>query len=188
MTDFYPRPPRGGRRASSTSGPKTKTISIHALREEGDNHPAIIFSFFHNFYPRPPRGGRHIAICHYKSPFQFLSTPSARRATWLSKPDDDSFKHFYPRPPRGGRQQKRRITSPLLSYYTRFCTVLKELFLHEGTKKTILRSRTGILWCEAPGSLVRACLSHRGTEACYRISTPSCSKAGCRPMCSTLLL
>ena len=34
-----------------------------------------------DFYPRPPRGGRH-APRHYPSTtYQFLSTPSARRAT-----------------------------------------------------------------------------------------------------------
>ena len=35
-TYFYPRPPRGGRRAAQTIGIDFKKISIHALREEGD--------------------------------------------------------------------------------------------------------------------------------------------------------
>ena len=56
--DFYPRPPRGGRRGCAFSGHRSGTISIHALREEGD-----ILSFsgtgsLSYFYPRPPRGGR----------------------------------------------------------------------------------------------------------------------------------
>ncbi len=34
--DFYPRPPRGGRRASRKCENGCLTISIHALREEGD--------------------------------------------------------------------------------------------------------------------------------------------------------
>ena len=33
---FYPRPPRGGRRRSASPAPVWQTISIHALREEGD--------------------------------------------------------------------------------------------------------------------------------------------------------
>ena len=33
---FYPRPPRGGRRAARWTCPARWTISIHALREEGD--------------------------------------------------------------------------------------------------------------------------------------------------------
>ena len=82
LGNFYPRPPRGGRPARSalctTSGP----ISIHALREEGDELSADYQGEWENFYPRPPRGGR---------PTWFTRTP----ARWT---------HFYPRPPRGGRR------------------------------------------------------------------------------------
>ena len=35
-TDFYPRPPRGGRRPLLPGSPLQTPISIHALREEGD--------------------------------------------------------------------------------------------------------------------------------------------------------
>ena len=58
-----------------------KTISIHALREEGDAYPAYNTRHQHNFYPRPPRGGRHSAVHRIALPAEFLSTPSARRAT-----------------------------------------------------------------------------------------------------------
>ena len=34
--NFYPRPPRGGRRIWLVSSPPVYHISIHALREEGD--------------------------------------------------------------------------------------------------------------------------------------------------------
>ena len=79
--DFYPRPPRGGRRWNKSGGgstmgflstpsarrattsrdvqPRNLVISIHALREEGDLR-----------YPK-------IQIRYQP----FLSTPSARRAT-----------------------------------------------------------------------------------------------------------
>ena len=33
-------------------------ISIHALREEGDQRKTSNAARSHNFYPRPPRGGR----------------------------------------------------------------------------------------------------------------------------------
>ena len=33
-------------------------ISIHALREEGDEYHFKIFTSVRYFYPRPPRGGR----------------------------------------------------------------------------------------------------------------------------------
>ena len=56
--DFYPRPPRGGRPA---------TTSPHGSRSY--------------FYPRPPRGGRPFLIASRMRSSVFLSTPSARRAT-----------------------------------------------------------------------------------------------------------
>ena len=44
--DFYPRPPRGGRRSSSTSSSRHSAISIHALREEGDSKNRDKISIF----------------------------------------------------------------------------------------------------------------------------------------------
>ena len=101
--DFYPRPPRGGRRHTSPTGNGREPISIHALREEGDSRSLQWASTLSNFYPRPPRGGRRhqavnvmIAVDFYPRPPRggrhgyeeqtsydkiFLSTPSARRAT-----------------------------------------------------------------------------------------------------------
>ncbi len=77
------------------------------------------------FYPRPPRGGRQKRIAEMEDAVQFLSTPSARRATEalsntqiikaisihaLREEGDLSrgrprkvLIDFYPRPPRGGR-------------------------------------------------------------------------------------
>ena len=79
--DFYPRPPRGGRRLQeidarkkarkflSTPSARRATyieyvllkhleISIHALREEGDVRLSVPRICEVDFYPRPPRGGR----------------------------------------------------------------------------------------------------------------------------------
>ena len=56
--DFYPRPPRGGRRAVGGVIVRRSRISIHALREEGDVLAVSIADLDINFYPRPPRGGR----------------------------------------------------------------------------------------------------------------------------------
>ena len=123
--DFYPRPPRGGRPATalhrgkaavflSTPSARRATptgfcllapcrISIHALREEGDLGELHKQLLQLNFYPRPPRGGRHAHIS-IPAPFaQFLSTPSARRATAAGCFDGTDKTYFYPRPPRGGR-------------------------------------------------------------------------------------
>ena len=79
--NFYPRPPRGGRRWQLFGSQHKRPISIHALREEGDHLRPGWFRPIRYFYPRPPRGGR---------PGSSQRMPAA------------SF-DFYPRPPRGGR-------------------------------------------------------------------------------------
>ena len=130
--DFYPRPPRGGRprmrgggiqswiflsapsaRRATSRGERYgcgRGISIHALREEGDQSCTLNLPCYE----------------------RFLSTPSARRATtdarrWHTimdisihalREEGDAFccrqfqhdRYFYPRPPRGGRPRKRRRT------------------------------------------------------------------------------
>ena len=60
VRDFYPRPPRGGRPPGSIAR----------------GRPC-------DFYPRPPRGGRLQRVIDCVQLFQFLSTPSARRATLI---------------------------------------------------------------------------------------------------------
>ena len=101
--NFYPRPPRGGRPAGcladlfpagflSTPSARRATsrrlcagtgqaISIHALREEGDDFFSFLCYSCTDFYPRPPRGGR----------------PGRRGSGTATN-------YFYPRPPRGGRR------------------------------------------------------------------------------------
>ena len=56
--DFYPRPPRGGRREILGRFCILYDISIHALREEGDPGMDEADMVIMDFYPRPPRGGR----------------------------------------------------------------------------------------------------------------------------------
>ena len=130
--NFYPRPPRGGRQFAnlgeqpvkkflSTPSARRATlrqafavqhyyISIHALREEGDRLADFCFCLCTDFYPRPPRGGRHKLDCFLKVFHPFLSTPSARRATYGLARARNDHKHFYPRPPRGGRQSTNAAT------------------------------------------------------------------------------
>ena len=75
--NFYPRPPRGGRRPEPDPDHGCQAISIHALREEGDKFtltPKTIYS-------------------------KFLSTPSARRATSCTDTYECFKRNFYPRPP-----------------------------------------------------------------------------------------
>ena len=99
------RPPRGGRRRKDVgsclvsiflSTPSVRranlcrrvcrdvlNLSIHALREEDDQtRRAIGRGRPSDFYPRPPRGGRRDLSELAASIKEFLSTPSARRATF----------------------------------------------------------------------------------------------------------
>ena len=114
-SNFYPRPPRGGRQACTGENRRTgrkflstpsarrattgcddtaafRVISIHALREEGDDNAAAQHNQQGDFYPRPPRGGRRwsLACC---------------RSGW----------YFYPRPPRGGRHHINNDNKPVIS-------------------------------------------------------------------------
>ncbi len=101
--NFYPRPPRGGRRYLARPERHDLRISIHALREEGDWSGSIRWAQHSHFYPRPPRGGRRILYWFDFTFTEFLSTPSARRATPTHRRMNPPPSYFYPRPPRGGR-------------------------------------------------------------------------------------
>ena len=102
--NFYPRPPRGGRRGPTTLARSLEDFYPRPPRGGRRFHPAGPHCVTSNFYPRPPRGGRQrkgwckenmnrISIhalreegdcCHTGMAFillGFLSTPSARRAT-----------------------------------------------------------------------------------------------------------
>ena len=83
-----------------------RKISIHALREEGDKPPTGFVTTETYFYPRPPRGGRQALRLRRTEMARFLSTPSARRATFIGSKNIEFWKDFYPRPPRGGRPSK----------------------------------------------------------------------------------
>ena len=140
--DFYPRPPRGGRRRPSAgvslatrflSTPSARratrcgvprrwgiSISIHALREEGDARATVRHCWVAYFYPRPPRGGR--------LPEPILPSKGAAISIHALREEGDSAwcagaaarRNFYPRPPRGGRPlwlssgkaQKRFLSTP----------------------------------------------------------------------------
>ena len=81
LSNFYPRPPRGGRPRNGDAPRSDSFISIHALREEGDLAIGVGLFYRKHFYPRPPRGGRLICHSTVATNLEFLSTPSARRAT-----------------------------------------------------------------------------------------------------------
>ena len=104
LKDFYPRPPRGGRRSSAPNTPATRnfyprpprggrlallasflgliTISIHALREEGDVSPSPCASASMSISIHALREEGDVIVCLLEAVvIVFLSTPSVRRAT-----------------------------------------------------------------------------------------------------------
>ena len=134
-TNFNPRPPRGGRLVDAItsweavqfqSTPSARratggrnhelgggTISIHALREEGDR-PSHAGEKVHVRFQSTPSARRATAKPCLPGIFPvFQSTPSARRATptCLLRCARMSF-YFNPRPPRGGRRALSGTATP----------------------------------------------------------------------------
>ena len=126
MSNFYPRPPRGGRRFQFPSFFHNSVISIHALREEGDQRFLLFIYALALFLSTPSarratwenqslspadtisihalrEEGDAVQAMKKPSAIKFLSTPSARRATSASHGTSPRRNNFYPRPPRGGR-------------------------------------------------------------------------------------
>ena len=127
---FYPRPPRGGRRLMTCRYQCPPCISIHALREEGDlvraisaprSFPISIHALREegdaaSAWGRGCRNAISIHALREEGDFQpifpppqwveFLSTPSARRATSRPRGPGPPGRNFYPRPPRGGRRPR----------------------------------------------------------------------------------
>ena len=101
-------------------------ISIHALREEGDDSIRGQHRHGQYFYPRPPRGGRrhdgrwrgrvHLISIHalreegdgvnwgeFQISIYFYPRPPRGGRPPYSMAAFTAAKNFYPRPPRGGR-------------------------------------------------------------------------------------
>ena len=83
--NFYPRPPRGGRPAVAVGFLIEKDISIHALREEGDIiHGGQLQFKAISIHALREEGDAELQA-FIKAFVEFLSTPSARRATVLHR-------------------------------------------------------------------------------------------------------
>ena len=123
-SNFYPRPPRGGR-PKATEAAEAKEYFYPRPPRGGRRTTPRYSNITKNFYPRPPRGGRPSPADAKGAGKIFLSTPSARRATpqvtapaggWAisihalreegdrhTPNSEHGLDDFYPRPPRGGR-------------------------------------------------------------------------------------
>ena len=136
VDNFYPRPPRGGRPYHHCSVRQGCAISIHALREEGDERGVVRDATRHlflstpsarratvpssettsvegNFYPRPPRGGRRDPLELFQLNRYFYPRPP-RGGRLRPRGRSARRGYFYPRPPRGGRPARRQHLSRLL--------------------------------------------------------------------------
>ena len=161
-------------------------ISIHALREEGD---CITVKSMHRAK-------------------QFLSTPSARRATLALTALQDFRLYFYPRPPRGGRHidcdalsadvlrflstpSARRATAKterkhpaFVSLYTSLHKLQRDVCKPNRKITPLLAQTAGIPVRSVPENHVCCRFALAGHQ---KISTLSCANSGCSPTCSTLV-
>ena len=119
-SNFYPRPPRGGRRGGAGHQHGAVQISIHVLREEDDGNLRCRWRGCLDFYPRPPRGGRPVGLVNtlYLRP---ISIHVLREEDDLSPgaPAGGRGPDFYPRPPRGGRPNKPTPAASHRYFYPR---------------------------------------------------------------------
>ena len=101
--DFYPRPPRGGRRSHSQQFQQCRVISIHALREEGDYVDSLSVDA-KRISIHALREEGDPCSCRRRVPPAGISIHALREEgdswAWASSP---SRWDFYPRPPRGGQ-------------------------------------------------------------------------------------
>ena len=84
----------------------TGEISIHALREEGDIPKCGTLGGEREFLSTPSARRATVDGPISVQLVEFLSTPSARRATLHPGGRCRSCGYFYPRPPRGGRPKR----------------------------------------------------------------------------------
>ena len=148
------------------------TISIHALREEGDKIVWFVLGGVANFYPRPPRGGRP-SFVSVPSRFSknFYPRPPRGGRQWYTHPTKIPQTDFYPRPPRGGRlaEEVGADAGDLISIHA-----LRE----EGDKSLLLHNAKIRIFLSTP-SARRATKEHKTMVGGILVflSTPSARRA-----------
>ena len=184
-----------------------QNISIHALREEGDDSLKRASDADIYFYPRPPRGGRPMPEHIARLIDLFLSTPSARRATKCFRAILHVYAYFYPRPPRGGRHNfvtwfcsfvlflstpsARRATAKterkhpaFVSLYTSLHKLQRDVCKPNRKITPLLAQTAGFPVRSVPENHVCCRFALAGHQ---KISTLSWANSGCSPTCSTLV-
>ena len=168
-----------------------ETISIHALREEGDPSTNCVRLSRFNFYPRPPRGGRLRHGWSRPTPKYFYPRPPrGGRPSGLSGTAYQSY--FYPRPPRGGRRGRcgciRLILTFLSTPSARRAThleiplesaiIISIHALREEGDSTICRVHPqGHLFLSTPSARRATRVPNTSNSASRFLSTPSARRA-----------
>ena len=173
--------------------PTMKSISIHALREEGDDHgfeiqpeAAIFLSTPSARRATPHRlgvvQGQPISIHALREEgdlelygvpaanIRFLSTPSARRATFGRSWTVTALSYFYPRPPRGGRQ-------PFLAHQRCGPNISIHALREEGDPPSRRRPCRRKRFLSTPSARRATCFPPRPRRWGEFLSTPSARRA-----------
>ena len=145
-------------------------ISIHALREEGDALGDLPKNALVNFYPRPPRGGRRAGIPPSMRVSEFLSTPSARRATSRTSRRCSATVYFYPRPPRGGRHIHK-------GHPRRSLAISIHALREEGDQQWMRDPYTLLVFLSTPSARRATTRNHARNPEYPFLSTPSARRA-----------
>ena len=163
LQNFYPRPPRGGRPRRGCWYVDCRCISIHALREEGDNWTAARLRSRKKISIHALREeGDKDAIAPTAFAFKFLSTPSARRAT----------------------AKTERKPSAFVSLYTSLHKLQRDVCKPNRKITPLLAQTAGIPVRSVPENYVCCRFALAGHQ---KISTLSWANSGCSPTCSTLV-
>ena len=101
-SDFYPRPPRGGRRLALPCFVFVVGISIHALREEGDYQQGLE-RFWSRISIHALREEGDIGFLALRRQLLISIHALREEGDFLLRRLFFLLRYFYPRPPRGGR-------------------------------------------------------------------------------------
>ena len=152
-SDFYPRPPRGGRHKScwattywkrflSTPSARRATPALTTYttasmyfypRPPRGGRPGdqvVVGIVEQDFYPRPPRGGRRLRQRPEHLPLRISIHALREEGDTTSTSSKTAAAYFYPRPPRGGR----------LAYWAKMAAGVK--FLSTPSARRATPSRT----------------------------------------------
>ena len=192
---------------SSRNTPTSRPISIHALREEGDQGAGHRRRLFRISIHALREEGDAIAIAQAAEASVFLSTPSVRRATQRHRPQDQGWQisiHALReegdhRHRRGGHLRLRFLSTPsvrratakterkpsaFVSLYTSLHKLQRDVCKPNRKITPLLAQTAGFPVRSVPEKHVCCRFALAGHQ---KISTLSWANSGCSPTCSTFV-